>query len=61
VKGYEKYLPDKKNKTSLVQAQVDENIRQQVKAILDREGWTWHDFITGLLMKFLDEAKRKSA
>jgi antitoxin component of RelBE/YafQ-DinJ toxin-antitoxin module len=62
VKGYEKYLPDKKEtKTILIQAKIDPELHERAKALLDKEGWTWHEVLTGLLAKLIDESKSKRA
>ncbi len=59
MKGYEKYLPDKQNKeTVLIQAKIDAKLHANVKALLDKNDWSWHDTLTGLLAKLVDDAKR---
>lgn len=55
-KSYDSYMPKRKEKR-LVQAQVDLELQERVRAILEKENWSWHEFVTGLLLKFLDEYK----
>ena len=60
MKGYEKYLPEKKqNKTTLIQAKIDSELHADVKALLDKEGWTWNEVLIGLLSKLVDDSKQK--
>ena len=58
MKNYDKYLPQKVE-TRLVQGKVQVEIHEKAKAILEKEGWTWHEVIEGLLNKFVDEYKPK--
>lgn len=58
MKNYDKYLPQKV-KTRLVQGKVREDIHERAKAILEKEGWTWHEVVEGLLNKFVVEYKAK--
>lgn len=59
-KPYESYFP-KPKETRLVQASIDAETADRVKAFLDKENLSWKDFLTGLMQKFLDDQKRKGA
>lgn len=48
------YIP-KKEPRVLVQAKISESLHKRVKHILDKEVWTWHEFIQGLFQKYVDE------
>lgn len=61
MKGYEKYLPEKPGDRTLIQAKIDSKLHGNVKSVLDRENLTWHDLLTGLLQKFVDDTKKKPA
>ena len=58
-KGYEAYMPKKKDK-KLVQALIDTELHEKVKAILEKEGWSWTEFVTGVFSKFADDHKPNS-
>lgn len=61
MKGYEKYLPERKgNKTVLIQAKIDEDLHAEAKALIDKEGWTWNETLTGLLAKLIDDSKKRA-
>jgi len=51
---YEDYWPKKKD-TRLVQAQVDIDVHGAIKAQLDKKGLTWHQFIEGLMKKYISD------
>lgn len=55
---YEDYWP-KKKETRLIQAQVDIELHGLVKDDLDKRGLTWHQFIEGLMKKYIADEKLK--
>jgi len=57
-KPYEQYLP-KKEKTKLVQIHLDLESHKALKEILDKNGWSWGEFLKGLTQKYLDDQKIK--
>ncbi len=58
MKSYNEYMP-KKQEEVLVQAKVDKELHEKVKAVLEKEGWTWHEFVNGLLNKYLDDNHKR--
>lgn len=58
MKGYEDYMPQKAE-TILVQAKVDKEVHAKIKAILEKEEWTWHDFVNGIFKKYLDDNQKR--
>ncbi len=51
------FMPEKKEKV-LVQAQIDQDLHDEIQRILDSQKWKWPDLIRALLKKFLVEKKR---
>jgi len=62
MKGYEKYMPEKRaeQKTVLIQAHVPEGLHAAVKDLLEREEWTWSEAVCGLLAKLVDDSKKRA-
>ena len=58
MKSYGEYMPPNKQEV-LVQAKVSKEVHQKIKVILDKEGWTWHEFVNGLLNKYLDDNHKR--
>lgn len=54
--NYKDYMP-KKESTVMVQAKIKGTTHEKIFAILQKEGWTWHDFMNGLFEKYLDDQK----
>jgi antitoxin component of RelBE/YafQ-DinJ toxin-antitoxin module len=50
------YLP-KRQETVLVQAKIDKHLHERAKAVLEKGGWTWHEAISGMLQKMIDDLK----
>jgi antitoxin component of RelBE/YafQ-DinJ toxin-antitoxin module len=60
MKGYEKYFPQRDDEnTVLIQAKIKKSLHEQAKDLLDKENLTWHDCLTGLLTKLVDDSKKK--
>ena len=53
---YKNYMPQPKP-IALVQAKIDADLRDRITKVLDKEGWTWAEFMTGLFNKYLDDRK----
>lgn len=58
MKGYEKYLPKKQDEeTKAVQAKIPVSLHGKLAPVLESNGWTWNEFMLGLMEKFLDESR----
>ncbi len=55
MKKFNEYMPKKRAETELLQAKVNKDLKHKVGEILDKEHWTWIEFLEGVMHKFLDE------
>lgn len=58
-KPYNEYLPKKREDEVRIQAMIERGVHEDANLILEKEGWTWSQFLEGLIKKYIDDNSKR--